>query len=410
MRLVAMIKNMVKVFFSNVSSLIISFITSIIIARILGPEGNGQLGVIILIPSTLYVIISGQYFGDSQYFTKKSIYSKEEMISSSLIIYGFLCAIQMLLVTGYHMISYVPNYIYIILMIVVLNLNLFIMPFLIAIDEIKAKNILTVMSSILNALQVIILVILLNNTVNVKQIAMTQIITFAVADAVGMYIIFSNIKGKLDFSLRKNFNIIKSVFGFVKSCYISNVANFLNFRIDQWFILGFGGNASLGLYSVAVNMAEKLWIIPDSIAAILYPGIAAMDNHKKVIKSINKIIFLGSVAGLLGWGLIFLILDKLIILIYKSEYLQVSQVIKILFPGIIMFSIGKIVTCFLSGVGRPDLRVKPSVIGTVSNLILNIFFVRKYGIEGAAFSTTISYTIYGVWTTLVYFKISKEYA
>jgi len=113
MRLVAMIKNMVKVFFSNVSSLIISFITSIIIARILGPEGNGQLGVIILIPSTLYVIISGQYFGDSQYFTKKSIYSKEEMISSSLIIYGFLCAIQMLLVTGYHMISYVPNYIYI---------------------------------------------------------------------------------------------------------------------------------------------------------------------------------------------------------------------------------------------------------------------------------------------------------
>ncbi|HAR84924.1 MAG TPA: polysaccharide biosynthesis protein, partial [Clostridium sp.] len=54
--------------------------------------------------------------------------------------------------------------------------------------------------------------------------------------------------------------------------------------------------------------------------------------------------------------------------------------------------------------------VKPSVIGTVSNLILNIFFVRKYGIVGAAFSTTISYTIYGVWTTLVYFKISKEYA
>lgn len=404
-----MVKNIVKVFCSNVSSLIISFVTSIAIARLLGPEGNGQLGAIILIPSTLYVIMSGQYFGDSQYFTKKNIYSKEEMISSSILIYALLSILQIVLVTGYNIFFQVPNYIYVILMIIVLNLNLFVMPFLIAIDEIKAKNVLTIMSSILNALQVIALVIILNKNVNVKQVVMTQIITFAIVDAIGMYVILSDKKGKLDFSLKKNFNIIKSVFGFIKSCYISNVANFLNFRIDQWFIIGFGGNAALGIYSVAVNLAEKIWIIPDSISAILYPEISAMDNHKKVIKSINKVIIWGSVIGLLGWGLIFLILDKLILLVYNSDYLQVSQLIKILFPGIIMFSIGKIVTCFLSGIGRPDLRVKPSVIGTVVNLLLNIVFVPWYGITGAAFSTVISYTIYGIWIIVVYLKVSAKY-
>ncbi|MEG2917997.1 MAG: polysaccharide biosynthesis C-terminal domain-containing protein [Clostridium sp.] len=404
-----MIKNIIKTLFSNVSSLIISFITSVIIARVLGPEGNGQLGAIILIPSTLYIVLSGQYFGDSQYFTKKGEYSKEFMISSSLLIYAVLTIVEIVMIFSYCIFSNIPNLVFVILMIVVLNLNLFVMPFLIAIDQIKAKNLLTVASAMLNAAQMIMLMIIWKDKITVQKVVITQLTTFAVIDLIGMYIILKKKSNKLDFSIRKNFEIIKSIFGFVKSCYISNVANFLNFRLDQWLLILIKGNVSLGIYSVAVNLAEKLWIIPDSIAAILYPEISSRDEYSKVIKSINKVIVMGLIIGGIGWILTFLVLDTLVILVYTKAYISVSNVIKILFPGIVMFSISKIITCFLSGIGKPELRVIPSVVGTVSNLILNIIMIPKWGIYGAAISTTISYSIYGVWILIVYINISKKY-
>ncbi|MBP2021183.1 O-antigen/teichoic acid export membrane protein [Clostridium punense] len=404
-----MIKNIIKTFFSNTGSIIINFITSIIIARVLGPEGNGYLTSVILIPNTLYILFSGQYFADSLYFIRKKIYSLEEVLASSLIIYFALGVMETIIILGYSIFSPMDNLIYIIIMIFMLNLNFLIMPILIAIEKIGTKNILTVLAAVLNICQVLLLLLIFKGNLNVEQVIITQLVTFVITNLLGAYAILKNINTKLNFQLKKNISIIKTIFHFTKSCYISNLANYLNFRLDQWFIMAINGVYSLGIYSVAVNLSEKFWIIPDSISTILYPEVASSNDHKKIIKGINKTICISIGLGVLGWVMALILLDPIILFLYSDKYLAVSKLIKILFPGIVLFAIVKIITSFFSGIGKPELRVKGAIVGTLVNLLLNIPLIPAYGINGAAFATLISYTIYGIWIIITYHKVVKEY-
>lgn len=404
-----MIKNIIKTFFSNTGSIIINFITSIIIARVLGPEGNGYLTSVILIPNTLYILFSGQYFADSLYFIRKKIYSLEEVLASSLIIYFALGVMETIIILGYSIFSSIDNLIYIIIMIFMLNLNFLIMPILIAIEKIGTKNVLTVLAAVLNICQVLLLLLIFKGSLNVEQVIITQLVTFVITNLLGAYAILKNINTKLNFGIKKNISIIKTIFNFTKSCYISNLANYLNFRLDQWFIMAINGVYSLGIYSVAVNLSEKFWIIPDSISTILYPEVASSNDHKKIIKGINKTIYISIGLGVLGWIMALILLDPIILFLYSDKYLAVSKLIKILFPGIVLFAIVKIITSFFSGIGKPELRVKGAIVGTLVNLLLNIPLIPAYGINGAAFATLISYTIYGIWIIITYYKTVKEY-
>ncbi|EQB90271.1 hypothetical protein M918_01095 [Clostridium sp. BL8] len=173
--------------------------------------------------------------------------------------------------------------------------------------------------------------------------------------------------------------------------------------------MAINGVYSLGIYSVAVNLSEKFWIIPDSISTILYPEVASSNDHKKIIKGINKTICISIGLGVLGWVMALILLDPIILFLYSDKYLAVSKLIKILFPGIVLFAIVKIITSFFSGIGKPELRVKGAIVGTLVNLLLNIPLIPAYGINGAAFATLISYTIYGIWIIITYHKVVKEY-
>ncbi|EQB90270.1 hypothetical protein M918_01090 [Clostridium sp. BL8] len=200
-----MIKNIIKTFFSNTGSIIINFITSIIIARVLGPEGNGYLTSVILIPNTLYILFSGQYFADSLYFIRKKIYSLEEVLASSLIIYFALGVMETIIILGYSIFSPMDNLIYIIIMIFMLNLNFLIMPILIAIEKIGTKNILTVLAAVLNICQVLLLLLIFKGNLNVEQVIITQLVTFVITNLLGAYAILKNINTKLNFQLKKKY-------------------------------------------------------------------------------------------------------------------------------------------------------------------------------------------------------------
>jgi len=61
----------------------------------------------------------------------------------------------------------------------------------------------------------------------------------------------------------------------LKSITPANVAQFLNYKLDVFVVGFFAGTASVGRYTLAVSLAQLLWLMSNSVASVLLPKVAA---------------------------------------------------------------------------------------------------------------------------------------
>ena len=83
--------------------------------------------------------------------------------------------------------------------------------------------------------------------------------------------------------------------------------------------------------------------------------------------------------------------DLVVVLLFGHEFDDSAEVLKVLLPGIILFSVDRILSNDLAGRGKPEVNMYTSIFTVVSNLVMNLLLVPKYGLFGAAFSTSLTY-------------------
>ena len=98
----------------------------------------------------------------------------------------------------------------------------------------------------------------------------------------------------------------------------------------------------------------------------------------------------------------------LITFLYSTEFLSAILPFRILLVGIFAISGWHILSLDLAARGKPMLNTYIIGMSVVINIILNIIFIPKWGISGAALATTISYTIMFLFTVIIYSKLSNN--
>jgi O-antigen/teichoic acid export membrane protein len=104
-------------------------------------------------------------------------------------------------------------------------------------------------------------------------------------------------------------NPIRAAFSFALPCYLGNLTQFLNYRLDL-FILGvLAGYAAVGRYTLAVSLGQLIWLLSTSAASVLLPKIAASsdgsgDANQAIQNTnrLNRLIFTASVISALCLG------------------------------------------------------------------------------------------------------------
>lgn len=105
-------KNSLVTFITEVLLFITGFIVAIIIARVLGPAGDGIYSLILLIPG---IMISFGNFGigpASAYFVGSKKYKIEDVVSNSLILALFLGFILILIFGGLFQLGFFQKFIH----------------------------------------------------------------------------------------------------------------------------------------------------------------------------------------------------------------------------------------------------------------------------------------------------------
>lgn len=174
--------------------------------------------------------------------------------------------------------------------------------------------------------------------------------------------------------------------------YPGSLASFFSYRADVFLLsLMLGSPSAIGLYALAVSLAELLFYIADSVSTAFFPQVSAAeridaDRQVPVVSRTTLLVTATAAIGLIPFAVIG-------IGAALPEFGESLLPFVVLLPGIISLSVSKVLSGYVSGIGHPAGVGKVAVASLIVNVIANIALIPPLGIVGAALSSTVSYTV-----------------
>lgn len=204
-----------------------------------------------------------------------------------------------------------------------------------------------------------------------------------------------------------NLNVLRDLVKYSPVMQVGTISQLLNYRLSYYFIELFYGTAALGIFSVATQVAESVWIIGRSFATILYARVSNQGDNTDsydltyvMLKLVSRItLFLLIVMACLPGS----VYDFL----FGHGFLVARPIVVILTPGIYFTSLSMIFSHYFSGIGLPVKSMIGSLLGLLVTLILGVFLIPLLGLRGAAITTTASYLVGLIYLFYAYIKHLK---
>jgi len=182
----------------------------------------------------------------------------------------------------------------------------------------------------------------------------------------------------------------------------SQVAFLILNQTDIIMITYFLGVSAVAYYSNAFVLVQTLIKLFTSISIILLPQLTQYYEEKK-FKTLNNImsLFYSLVLYLLfPFMLVFFLFPKRILTVFFGAlYVDSSLVLSIFSISLVFFFLSQYNLIFLNGFGLAKNIVKIVWPVALLNFLLNIYFIQKYGIEGAASVTILGWAVITFFTT-----------
>jgi len=180
----------------------------------------------------------------------------------------------------------------------------------------------------------------------------------------------------------------------------------INYRIDSIILISIMGVASFGIYSIAVNFGELLFVLTRPITAAVTRDIGIRDAMgsalitAKVIRTCAAIAAAASVIALVfgPWAI-----DT----VYGTRFHDAAAPLRILVPGIVAFSTaGTFAAFFIVQAGRPLIISLINVAMIVVQAGMCFALVPRFGMSGAALASTITYVAGALMNTAWFCRIT----
>lgn len=405
------IKNTVWTIVTRLLTMGLGLIYSILIARILGPEGKGfytmAITFIVFLASftNLGISSAGNYHMAVKKFPPAVIFGNIVIVNAVISVSSLLIGGIFIFFFSSRLLPGVPSF-YLWLAMTIIPFYLFNLSFghaFLGLQRIVIFNVFNLLSSVLYTALIILLLWVLR--LGVAGGIFCDLLVYLITVAFMFFIFFRLIK-KISFKI--NFIFIRKMFGYGIKMYLTQILSLLNYRFDIFLINLFMNPLAVGFYSVAVGIAEQLCIVSSSANVVLFPRVAAEKNEylrREITPMVCRTVLVVTTAMAI---IIYFLADRLIPLLYSLKFLPAVSALKVLLLGIPALVVWRVLNNDLSGRGRPELNVYINLAAIALNILLNVILIPKIGIVGASWASVISYGIASAITILVYTKITHN--
>jgi O-antigen/teichoic acid export membrane protein len=178
-----------------------------------------------------------------------------------------------------------------------------------------------------------------------------------------------------------------------------SIAGLVNARLDLLIIPAILSATSVGLYSVATNVAGIIGTLTGTVALIVLPITArGSGSPRTVVRTLQATLVIGlAIAVPLA-----LLADVAVKLVYGADFGDAATALRLLLPGEVLDAGAMVLWSGLLAANRPFLSsvaAAPAAVLTIGGLLL---FLESGGINAAATVTTCSFAIVFVLSLALY--------
>lgn len=401
------LKNMGWLFVGRMITLLISFFVGIVVARYLGPVNYGLLNYVISFVGLFGFASSLGLDGIAVREIVNQPNNRDKILGTvfSLKIFGGIISILLIVLA----IFLTNNNLITKILVAIVSLTLIFQTSNV-VDLFFQANVLSKKTALVQVVSYIISSLLKILFIILKQ-EVYFFVLLSVFDSVVLAFGFFSAYKKNGFSPLK-WSFDWSLAKFFLNCswplIFTEAAMLVYFKIDQVLIKNMMGNESLGIYSAALKIAEMWYFIPMIITGSLFPAIL---NSRKVSVQLfeNR---LSKLYTLMFWLAIIISLPisvfstSIIKFLFGVDYLGAASVLVIYVWGGVGVFLTLAVSKYLLTENYTKIYFCITLVGALSNVLINLLVIPHYGLRGSAFATVFSYCV--VPLSLVFFKKTRH--
>ncbi|MBI3334502.1 flippase [Candidatus Pacearchaeota archaeon] len=271
-------------------------------------------------------------------------------------------------------------------------------PFVDALMVFEKIRLFSFISNVLpNLARIIFLVLFISLGLQNNAIIYSHVLGVALVLIASILVAFSYIpvlRGHIDLQKREKKNIWSDVLSYSWPILFLGIVSNIFYWIDTFFIGYYIDAYEVGIYNAAVPIALLLGFVPSLVMTVLFPLINKEYARKKldVVRDLNKQV--GKWIFLLNLPLlcVFLIFPETFIqILFGAEFIRAAASLQVIAFGSFAYALGVSALGLISMLGKSRLILIIYLAGSLLNAFLNMLWVPRYGIIGAAFSTMLMY-------------------
>lgn len=165
------------------------------------------------------------------------------------------------------------------------------------------------------------------------------------------------------------------------------VAQFLNYRLDSVILAVIAGPSAVGLYSVATSVAEGGGLIASAASTAAYPRFVRDTSSVWSVLAWTTLSTVLLVAGIAVLG------PFAIPILFGGAFAPAITPMLVLLPGVIALAPLRVLSVATTAIGRPGLASLASVVGLCVTVGLDVALIPRAGAVGAGVASSVAYVV-----------------
>lgn len=385
-------KKVWSVFATNGALFVIGLGSSILSARLLGPDGKGIVGSAVALSGIGAQFMNLGMHGAGNYYLAKHPQRLNRVMGNALMLAAaaavaavlFYCAFQIMpewtTLQGLMLVlacTYIPLNLY-----QMLQQNLFL-----GIGDVRNYNRVNLANGILYP--VLLLALLLMGS-NAPELVFSCTIVTSILTCVIGYVL---IRKHLPDAIRPDKQLFRECLPFGLKSYAACLGSYLVIRLDVLMVGHFLGNEQTGYYTVAVALSDVVSMVPNAVSTLLFPEAAAMRSNwersqfmKQTLKILAIFMAVLTMAACLLSGFF-------IPLLYGEVYAPSAQIFNLLMPAVFFMALQSALSNYFAAKNQWTGNILTPFTGLAINIMLNAILIPRNGIAGAAIASIVAYGV-----------------
>jgi O-antigen/teichoic acid export membrane protein len=159
-------------------------------------------------------------------------------------------------------------------------------------------------------------------------------------------------------------------------------------RTDIYFLSMYRSLAEVGWYNAAYRIIDAQMFIPVSIVSSVFPVLARYYGKQPHMfyRLHSRSFYLLLILGLSITVATYVAASFIILTLYAEKYAQAIVILQILSLMLCFYFVNFLLGNALIAAGREKLSTATLILGTGLNVSLNVLFIPRYGVQGAAWA------------------------